>query len=123
MKIRPITGGYLESMSKMETVNTKSHLIDFLRRYHAYNLPDSAVITATRYQHDTRCGWDTYLVEVNGCAAAFSDGPLVVCTTPDKLTAAESKLTRIRSVVQAAQAALYSAARVEREILSILDEP
>lgn len=74
MRYRDHRGGLADSLATaVDMQGTKVCLAAYL------NAPRDR-ITVEKYGHgiDKRCGWDTYIVAVDGCAVGFTDGPLEV---------------------------------------------
>lgn len=80
MKFREQRGGFSESMATItEIPPTKEALVTLLnlRCVVSYTIKDPDCVTVYGYGGvDSRCGWDTHLVVVEGKAVGFTDGPL-----------------------------------------------
>lgn len=83
MKIRPASAhSFAEAMELAVKVHTVEELMDHLRRNYGFWNPTPENVTFKEYGGiDNRCGWNTYLVCVDGNAALFADGdPLRMAT-------------------------------------------
>lgn len=81
MKIRPATGlGTLlaDAMNWATEVADREELLAYLQEHYWFWGPIDENVTIEKYGDgiDKRCGWDTYLICVDGKAALYSDGPL-----------------------------------------------
>ena len=64
-----------ESMESVREFSTYDDLIDYIKTEFDFWRPIKR-ITCAYYCYDTRIGWDTHLICVDGKAALFADGPM-----------------------------------------------
>jgi hypothetical protein len=95
MKYRDHRGLLADSLdTTVEIPATKEALIAHLNAISSsgpkLTNPDS--VTVEKYGHgiDKRCGWDTHIVAVYGCAVGFTDGPLADVVLTELRTALEA---------------------------------
>ncbi len=73
MKIRRHRGGFAESMATTETVEpTLDGVIGYLSRFMS---PEHGIVQCRPVGFDTRNGWDSHLVLVDGFPVGWTDGP------------------------------------------------
>ena len=78
---RPHRGSLDDSMREMVEVNDFSQLVRHMRReveswYPKIEMPTEENTKLEPYAFDSRIGWNTYLVVVNGNAWGYTNGPL-----------------------------------------------
>lgn len=74
IKIRSHRGTLSESMKTVEGIEPTLAAVREYLSLHEYGLGE---IRVNPVGHDTRNGWDTHVVTMDGCAVAFTDGPLM----------------------------------------------
>lgn len=76
MKIRPAASMLLldESMEQVVEVSDRTALLAYLRNRYDFWNPTDKNVTIRYYGYDSRIGWTTYLICVDGHAALFADG-------------------------------------------------
>lgn len=80
VKARPATSGLSleQALERAVYLDGRVALFAYLRDAFEFWNPELDDISMEKYGIgiDERCGWDTYLVSVDGKAAVFTDGPL-----------------------------------------------
>lgn len=71
-------GSFKEAMKTVIEVRDKVDLFNYLKHdLSGYKLESMDQLTITPYSGiDSRNGWDTYIVCINGAAIGFTNGPL-----------------------------------------------
>jgi hypothetical protein len=80
MKARP-AGSMMEigeAMSRCVELADGAALMAYLREHYDFLEPTIQNVTIKPYGRDERIGWDTYLVCIDGKAALFTDGPMIL---------------------------------------------
>lgn len=76
MKVRP-AGSFQtldEALARAVEVRSREELVTYMQREYSYWSPTDESVSIEPYGYDARCGWDTYIVCVDGKAALFADG-------------------------------------------------
>ena len=75
MKIRPASAPSLaHAMAKVAEIHSRPQLIAYLQEHFDFWEVTEENVTIEKYGYDTRIGWDTYLISIDGKAALFADG-------------------------------------------------
>lgn len=75
MKTRPAAGTlFSEAMEHVVEFTSRSDLVTYLQEHYSFWNPTNENVTIRPYGFDSRNGWNTHLICVDGMAALFSDG-------------------------------------------------
>ena len=81
VKYRPHRGSLAAAMAEVVEVQDFVGLVNHMRSevvsyYPSHRLPTIETTEVKPYAYDSRIGWDTYMVTVDGQAWGFTNGPL-----------------------------------------------